>query len=285
MNRLATTNDRYKKRLAAIPALATFCDQAEQMVHVEDPESFWRIEPAFRDLLASNFIESFLLYELKAVAEDHFHFMSGSSEFHAPLAESAGYSLMIKLASPEALVAAPITSLTEHLLLAVNGNAELQRLAIEEPFCNDILDRSKQLVVGDLISLVPGMILRFHSPSEMFRLRFERPLLMIQLQSVTAVPLRWVFNPETLQPYRAVASRLSSSRLQFTCHTLAALGSPTSIPALKKLIDHPDHYVRWAAIQGICAISREDGLECLHRSLGDRHPHIRNAAQKTLSEF
>jgi HEAT repeats len=165
MNRLATTNNRYKKRLAAIPALATFCDNAEQVIHVEDPESFWRIEPAFRDLLASNFIESFLLYELNAVAEDHFHFMSGSSEFHAPLVESAGYSLMLKLASPEALAAAQITSLTEHLLLAVN------------------------------------------------------------------------------------------------------------------------HYVRWAAIQGICAISREDGLECLHRSLGDHHPHIRNAAQKTLAEF
>jgi hypothetical protein len=115
------------------------------------------------------------------------------------------------------------------------------------------------------------------------RLRLERPVVMVLLRSPILVPLRWIFDSETLAPQRAVASRLSSSRLQFTCHTLATLGSPTSLDALKRLTRHPEHYVRWAAVQSICQISREDGLECVRRALDDEHPHIRRAAEKTLA--
>jgi HEAT repeat protein len=283
---MATIIDRYRKRLAALPALARFCEQAEELVRADDPETFWRAEPAFRDLLRSDFIQAFVTHELGLVAQDDFHFMLASSETHSLLVESAGYSLLLKLLSPEATETASILSSTEHVLLAVwGGSVEMQTFAMEQPFYHEVFDRSKRPVPGERIRLEPGMVAQVRSPHEMYRLRLERPTLMIQLQSATTVPLRWVFHPETLEPMRAVASRLSSSRLQFTCHTLAALGSSKSIPALKRLMTHPEHYVRWAAIQGICAISREEGIACLRQSLEDKHPHIRNAAQKTLANF
>ena len=60
-------------------------------------------------------------------------------------------------------------------------------------------------------------------------------------------------------------------------------GTLKKLSALKKLMTHPEHYVRWAAVQGICSISREEGIECLRKSLEDDHPHIRNAALKSLA--
>ena len=276
--------DRYRTRLAAIPALSRFCEQAERLVFPNDPESFWSVEPAFQELLASDFVEAFVQHELSKVAEDDLHFMMGSSEIHSPIVESAGYALLIKLLPAEAASLAPISTLAEHLMLSVWGApAQAQGFRVEEPFRHDVFDRSRHLIPTEIFDLVPGKIVKFHSPQDLFRLLLPGPTLMIHLQSSTTVPLRWIFHPETLEPVRAVASRLSSSRLQFTCHTLAALGSPSSIPALKKLMTHPEHYVRWAAVQGICSISREEGIECLRKSLEDDHPHIRNAALKSLA--
>lgn len=280
---MATSTDRYWKRLAAIPALGRFCNQADEQLRKDNPESFWKVEPVFQELLASDFLEAFLLHELSMVAENDSHFMFGS-EIHVPLVESSAYSLLIKLLPPEAAAASPLASLTEHLMLAVwRDEVEVQKFTIEPPFRHDVFDRSKRLLPVETINLEPGKVTGFRSPEDIFRLRMKRPVLLIQLQSATVLPLRWVFHPETLEPVRAVSSRLSSSRLQFTCHTLAALGSPSSIPALKRLMTHPEHYIRWAAVQSICTISREEGIQCLRKSLEDDHPHIRNAAQKTLA--
>src|SRR5262245_4072366 len=72
---MATILGRYVNRLAAIPALAKFCGEAEKLVSADDPESFWRVEPAFRDLLSSDFVEAFLTHELNLVAKDQLYFM------------------------------------------------------------------------------------------------------------------------------------------------------------------------------------------------------------------
>src|SRR5215472_2430582 len=282
---MAKSTDRYWKRLAAIPALGRFCSQADELICEHDPESFWKVESAFQNLLASDFLEAFLFRELSMIAENDSHFMFGS-EIHVPLVEASAYTLLIKLLPPEAASLSSLSTLTENLMLAVwRDQVEVQRFTIEPPFRHDVFDRSKRLLPVDVSNLAHGKTMGFHPPEDIFRLRMDRPVLLIQLQSATVLPLRWVFHPETLEPVRAVSSRLSSSRLQFTCHTLAALGSPSSIPALKRLMTHPEHYIRWAAVQSICAISREEGIECLRKSLEDDHPHIRNAAQKTLANF
>ena len=282
---MAAILDNYRPRLAAIPALATFCERAEELLRADEPERLWSVEPFFRDLVASDVVEAFLLRELNAIASNHFYFLPGASDFHAPLAESSAYSLLIRWLAPESVVSVPVSTLTEHLLLAAWGSSvDVERFALEPPFRIDVFDRSRRLVPLGTTELEPGTVARFRSPAETFRLRLQRPSVLIQLQSRPTVPLRWVFHPETLEPVRAAAVSLSSSRLQFTCHTLAALGSPTSIPALTTLTAHPEHYVRWAAIQSICSISQSDGIECLRRALDDDHPHVRNAARKTLAQ-
>jgi hypothetical protein len=281
---MSTARDRYGRRLDAIPALAQFCERADEVVRAGDPDTFWDVQPSFHELLKTDIVEAFVTYELGVIAERPLHFVLGSSDFHAPLVETDAYSLVIKVLPPEVALG-PLGSLTEHTLVAVwEGRADLETLALEPPFRIDVFDRSKRLVPASRTALVPGVVGGVRAPAETFRLHLERPTVVIQLQSATVASLRWVFHPETLEPVRATAARLGSSRLQFTCQTLGALGSPSSIPALKRLVAHPEHYVRWAAIQGICAISREEGITCLQRALADDdHPHIRRAASETLA--
>ena len=167
--------------------------------------------------------------------------------------------------------------------MAVWGQAvEVETFTLEEPYRIEVFDRSKALTRTGSSQLAPGTVARLRAPSQAFRLRLERPALLIQFMSATTEPLRWVFHPESLQAVRAVSASLKSSRLQFTCHTLAALGSPSSVAPMRSLMNHPDHYVRWAAVQNICTLSREDGIECLQQAIEDPHPHVRNAARRTL---
>ncbi|HKV93042.1 MAG TPA: HEAT repeat domain-containing protein [Candidatus Angelobacter sp.] len=283
---MPSTLDKYRFRLAKIPALGKFCDRAEELVRAENPETLWSVEPAFQELLSSDFIESFVLSELNNIADNQFYYLEGSSEFQAAVVESAGYSLTLKFMPPELQMSAPLASLTENVLMSAwRESAQVEVYKLEQPFRIDVFDRSKRLLHVGTKDLLPGSVARFRAPGETFRLVSQRPAVMLQLLSANVAPLRWIFDTQTLEPIRAAAARLISSRLQFTCHTLAALGSPTSITALKKLMIHPEHFVRWAAIQSICMISREDGIECLHQALEDDHPHIRNAAQKTLTKY
>ena len=281
---MPTAREKYGPRLDAIPALARFCDQADRLVRADDPATLWDVQPSFHDLLATDVLEAFVAHELHAVATRPHHFLIGSSDYHAPLVETPAYSLVVKLLTPDVLASGQVVSLTEHTMLAAwAGRVDVERFTLEPPFRIDVFDRSKRLAAAPPATLLPGMVARFSAPSETFRLRLPQPAVLIQLLSATVAPLRWVFHPETLEPVRAAAARLSSSRLQFTCQTLAALGSPSSIPALERLTAHPEHYVRWAAIQGICAISRDEGIACLRRAATDDHPHVRRAAERTLA--
>lgn len=281
---MLTIRDEYRARLDANPALERFCEHAEALVRADDPETFWDVQPFFQDLLTTNLVEAFVEHELRAVAGTPLHFMGRSSELHTPLVETAAYALTLRFRSPQALVPQPVVSIAEHTLLAAwSGRVDVETFTLAPPFRNEVFDRSQRLVPTRSIALVPGMVVRFESPAEAFRLHLEQPAILLQLQSATVASLRWMFDPDTLEPVRASAARLSSSRLQFTCHALAALGSPRSIPALKRLTTHPEHYVRWAAVQSLCAISRDDGLECLRRASEDDHPHVRRAAEQTLA--
>lgn len=280
---MAGARERYGRRLDAIPALAEFCERADAVVRADDPGTFWDVEPFFHALVSTDLVGAFLAHELGAIAQRARHFVLGSSDFHAPIVETTAYSLVVKVLPPE-IALGPLGTLTEHTMLALwDGAAEVETLALDRPFRIDVFDRATRLRPQPRTPLVPREVARFEAPGETFRLHLERPTVFVQLQSSTVAPLRWVFDPATCDPVRAVASRLASSRLQFTCQTLAVLGSPSSVPALRKLAAHPEHYVRWAAIQSICAISREDGIACLQQAVHDDHPHIQRAAAKTLA--
>jgi len=280
---VASGREKYGRRLDAMPALAAFCERADAVVRAGDPGTFRDVQPFFAELLSSDLVGAFVAHELDAIAHRAIHFIPGSSDFHAPIVETPAYSLVVKLLPPE-IALGPLGTLTEHTMLAVwDGRAEVETLALEAPFRIDAFDRTRALRSVARTPLAPRAIAAFEAPGETFRLHLERPTIIVQLQSETVAPLRWVFDPATHAPVRAVASRLSSSRLQFTCRTLAALGSPSSIPALRRLTAHPEHYVRWAAVQSICAISRDEGIACLQQALHDDHPHIRRAAASTLA--
>ena len=94
---MASVRDNYRPRIDALPALAEFCQKAENLMRSDDPETFWDAEPLFGELLLSNLVEDFVKRELGIVSKNDHHYVLSSSEFHAPLVETDLYSLVLKL--------------------------------------------------------------------------------------------------------------------------------------------------------------------------------------------
>lgn len=83
-----------------------------------------------------------------------------------------------------------------------------------------------------------------------------------------------------------VATKNEHSRLQFAAKLLGKFPDKKSLDSLRRLLKHEAHFVRWEAAQAFAMIA--EGLETrkmLEELSSDAHPHIRNAANKSLTKL
>ncbi len=66
---------------------------------------------------------------------------------------------------------------------------------------------------------------------------------------------------------------------------MAAMQETRAVPLISSLADHPSHAVRWAVVQALGRLDPQAALQHLRQAVNDPHPHIRNAAQKTLARL
>jgi HEAT repeats len=279
------------ERLQGVPKLVDFVEQVEQIALLEDPFRFSLCAPLFRKLLQSNFLTDLVNYELVRFDNEEIYMPEGTNETEMTIVTGEHFSLSMKILKPTTTVSNYLYNLTEHTMVGVanfggNGIATLETFKQPNPYPNEILDRKKRIVDTGLSTLNPGDFGLFHAAVHIFNiLPPEKLLFLLFFKSKSIVPLRWEYNKSTLFPTRAIASDLMSSRLEFTAWMLSELSDDTSIPALKSLLQHKDHFVRWAAIRSIMRLSFADGVNFLHIALEDAHPHVRNAARRSLDKL
>src|SRR2546429_8706694 len=84
---------------------------------------------------------------------------------------------------------------------------------------------------------------------------------------------------------RARGTETGWSRLQSAARLRAEVGGQSSLPGLRKLLEHKDHFVRWTALRSIMAIDTGEGAALVREALNDSHPHVRNAAARSLAKI
>lgn len=129
----------------------------------------------------------------------------------------------------------------------------------------------------------PGEVFTFDSRREAFDVHVAAPVVVIKFITTPFVELQWAFDRQTLKATQAISSSPLHSELVTVCLALKAMKRTGSEALLDRLSRHPAHFVRWAAIQGLGAVSPNRALERLRQSLKDEHPHIRSAAAKHLA--
>ena len=78
------------------------------------------------------------------------------------------------------------------------------------------------------------------------------------------------------------AANLSSSRAEMFSEMVANFGYKPSIPTLKKLCAHTDHFVRWSAATSLYSLDNKERKEMIQQLTNDPHYDVKNTAKQCI---
>jgi len=228
--------------------------------------------------------------ELQLMLADQSHLPAGGgSEADLAVILNPLFSLSVRALLPDRRLSERLCSTAQHALVGLVPLPHPTVVSLDmfeqlNPTPYTVVDRSKELTPRASRTLRAGSVTRIRAAIDVFRVNpVDSPALIIMFATTNVVPLRIEYDTDTLRPSRAIAASLESSRLEFTARMLSEIGNANSIASMSGLIEHPDHFVRWAAIRSVSGIDIHAGRNLVLGALDDAHPHVRAAAARALT--
>jgi hypothetical protein len=283
-------------RMRDIPALRDFHVKTDDVFRDAGPgpghEAFTACEAPFCDLVGSSFLTELVNHELSLLAEDPAVVADGlRSETAFDVAQTADWTLSVRIMAPPATADDLIWSSAEHLLFgipAVRGARELEFTRYEQPAPEpcEVLDPDRILLRRGRTTAGPGEVRLLRAGKDVLQSTAgtAAPALILVLTSAPVMPFRWGYDVGSLRPVKIAASGGASWRLDYAVRLLAAARDKESVPVLTKLAGHEHHFVRWTAIRAVTALDPAAGTALIEEAAAsDPHPHIRQAAGRALA--
>jgi hypothetical protein len=112
----------------------------------------------------------------------------------------------------------------------------------------------------------------------------ERPdVCLLTLLTRPLWPHIWSFDRDSLRPSTISAADKQMSELRVALQIFRRLGYVASEQVVRELMSHPVHDVRWEAIKTLVTLNPAAGATALRNAVADSHPHVRNAATRSLA--
>ncbi len=278
---------RLQPRIASNPALALLLNSLQDELTKQDG-SFWNCELPFRQFLTDpDALANFLNFELEQIQRSPFYGPNSASGSYFPIHESEYFSLFLlrykkQTEAPDALAGTP-----SNCFMGVLSNTPLTLNVFEQPDLrdSDVLDRSKRLKSLGSKTLRQGEIFDMHAGRHVVDVLSDSETLVLMLSSRAADDIVWDYDRRTLAPLQAVSNSLASSRLEFAINYSGVVGNCASLDAVTPFVEHELHYIRWSAVRSVMRLDPQRGVALLKNAANDRHPHVRNAAQRTLQRL
>jgi hypothetical protein len=278
--------------LDAIPVLRKFIEQVNKTYADENKNSFWACRSYFNELLKSDFVLELLNGELSGVAANPLYIPTGgSTEVDMGIALGNKCSLWLKILEPDMKLSDKLFSATENMMVGLvefsgSGVVNMEEFEQPAPFPNDLPENQSKLLAGSKTQIRIGEVYDIRAAADIFRIvSVSAPVILLTLATTSLVPIRWEYDRNTLLPKRAMTISSNSSRLSYVANLLGEIGNENSIPVLKALISNENHFVRWAVVQNVYRLDQKEGMNLIQACLSDHHPHVRNAAQKSLNQI
>ncbi|MGB5907057.1 MAG: HEAT repeat domain-containing protein [Stenotrophomonas maltophilia] len=144
-------------------------------------------------------------------------------------------------------------------------------------------------VESGTLSLGRGESVELLMNQDIPHVQMRAPALTLTLYPKVYAPLIWCFDRQSLQSVMALASHDSPVRRQAGAamlqhiHQTEVLPVEASLSTLSALVRDESHFVRWAALQGLCAIDLEHARPHLLEAARDVHPAVAAAAQRAIA--
>jgi len=169
------------------------------------------------------------------------------------------------------------------LLLPMNAPVDVAHFLIDEDWTPDVFSpRVRALRVGGSV-VAPGEVLRLSPGRSTCRLGFRADTVLLELRSSLVAEVEWSFDACSGRAWRCASRVPAHADAESSCDRARALGDARAIPALRGLLDHRWHGVRWAAARAIVALDRDEGEVALRMLGADPHPDLVCAARQALA--
>lgn len=251
----------------------SFVSSGEYKNHIVSVLKMIDSEPSARiDVLSSN---SFIIFR-----NSHF-LISMQTIGTAPLSALDSDSRRYIATAPENGIQAVISP---------SGSLRAARYKLPGDVDLSVFDPEIKLDLVDIEELDSMSPCYRYNAGEVFKLDCLSPICVLRLSEIPTLEYQWTFDPITLMPVFPSVTLPSVGRME-TLMDVAVSLSETVLPrenAVKiflSLIDHPLHFIRWKAVQGLGALDPPLAIKSLQHLSDDSHPHIRAAATSALSQL
>lgn len=278
-----------KERVGVVPALREFVDVATAELTQSGDEGFWNCDAAFRKLVASDFLTKLINHELGKFDVDQLYVPLMSFASQLVVIESDLFQLNVGVVNTRSTPSTGrIQSLPSHCMLALAAAPlTIAEYLQPDPFPTDDFRRGNKLIEKGTRLWEPPATICIRAGYDILDFRPEGTAtsLVINFSSKRFIDYAWEYDRATLCPVRFAPGESNWSRIDYAIQIMAAMGHDEYLPTLIQLAEHPAHFVRWSAIRSVVRLNFEAGMNLLERAGNDPHPHVRNAASKTLARF
>lgn len=264
------------------PLLSSFIPEVEARYDQRIPQTLWSCEAAFKKILSSDWLTDTLNQELGSLTQDAQYFGSWQSN-ELLLHKGPGYALMLSVfqTSRRYIHVQPYYG----MFAPLKGSLAYDLYQLPRQYRNEVFDPSTTLSLAGSGRTLPGQILKLQTDSYAYDFRGDKPALGLKFITAPMRALEWLFSRDSLRAWHANDSDIHFTQLRVAAYLLGRFAQQSSLDPLKKITEHPQHAVRWAAIQALGRISRTEALAALKQAARDPHPHIQKAAAKTLEKL
>lgn len=264
------------------PLLASFIQEVESRYDQRSPQTLWSCESAFKKILSLDLLTHVINQELGALAQD-VHYFGGWQSNEMLLHKGPGYALMLSLfqGNRRYIHVQPYYG----MLAPLKGGLEYDLYQMPAAYRNEVFDPSITLKLAGSGRTPEGQILKLQTDQFSYDFRGGKSALGLKLITAPMRALEWLFSRDSLRAWQANDSDIHFTQLRVGAYLLGRFAQQSSLSPLKKITEHPQHAVRWAAIQALGRISRTEALAALKQAVRDPHPHIQKAAAKTLEQL
>lgn len=271
-----------KKRIAEIDLLKAFYEKA---VNTSD---FFSLAEELEQLCKKGFINALVKFELSLLQQEKFYLPNPANLKNWVIFDDGNMTLSIihrKIDLKNSVIAS--NSPSDNILCSLTENVPFKLYKKDKVDTAFILNELEPLNT-DYTHINLGKYESVKIKKELEVISFEEvdhDVLFLILSKKKYSEFVIEYNLDTLQPIRLVSQDQKSTRIEFTCNSLAELDAKESLPNLIKLLKSKDHNIRWSAVKSITYIDAEEGFKCLETLLDDPHPEVQDLARKSIESL
>lgn len=265
--------------------------------HIEN-YLFWDHLPKFQELLLSDFIQFALEKEANAFLQEDFYQLplffntnraKGWIVLNTPYFKLSTYNFDQKLvqkhrfANKDKSFSLQVAPQDQILYFSKGANTELDIYEIE--------NISPEKPAGTGIRLKDSLVIKdgqfVYVEAGKHALHYKKVVQDVTYHEISSVKsdLRVIgeYSLKSKELIGVSAANLSSSRAEMFSEMVANFGHRPSIPVLKKLSAHKDHFVRWSAATSLYSLDANEGKEMIRHLTNDPNIDVKETAKQCIS--